>query len=176
MAGRWSEADHGRFLESLRCDVILLTEVNERVTVDGYTLHLSTAEMARRRSGRGCGPNNPWTVGSHADKTAATLKALERRLTAKDLVWGGDWNHALEGREYAGSKAGRAHLLNVVTRLRLSVATADLPHPIEGLLSIDHIATPLDLPVRAEHVIATADGRRLSDHDAYVVELDCSSL
>lgn len=32
-------------------------------------------------------------------------------------VWGGNWNQALKGREYPGSKAGREHLLTALAGL-----------------------------------------------------------
>ena len=56
--------------------------------------------------------------------------------------------------------------------LGLVVPTAELPHPIEGLLSIDHIAVPQGTAATARQVAATHEGRRLSDHDAYVVDGD----
>ena len=85
------------------------------------------------------------------------------------LVWGGDWNHALSGREYAGSLGGRKVVLDAVDQLDLSVPTADLPHPIDGLLSIDHVAVPRGTATTASRLPAERDGTRLSDHDAYVV-------
>ena len=48
--------------------------------------------------------------------------------------------------------------------------TAELPHAIEGLLSIDHVAVPAGSNVVARRVVAACDGKRLSDHDAYVVD------
>lgn len=86
------------------------------------------------------------------------------------MVWGGDWNHALHGPEYAGSRGGRSHIENAVSQLELQVPTQRLPHRIEGLLSIDHIAVPTGALVQAaERVAAATDDGRLSDHDAYVV-------
>ncbi len=104
--------------------------------------------------------------------TIASLGHIEPSLTAAGcpVVWGGDWNHAMTGREYAGSIEGRSAIGALVTTLGLTVTTADAPHRIEGLLSIDHIAVPatwVSGPCR--RVVAEAEGRRLSDHDAYVV-------
>jgi len=54
----------------------------------------------------------------------------------------------------------------------LQVPTADLPHQLDGLHSIDHIAVPGTWRVlSAERASATYQGRRLSDHHAYVVEV-----
>ncbi len=50
----------------------------------------------------------PWVGDRHVDKTTHAIDDLMLRLrTYPRLVWGGDWNHALTGREYAGSIGGR---------------------------------------------------------------------
>ena len=89
-------------------------------------------------------------------------------------MWGGDWNHALTGKEYAGSIGGRRFILGAVDDLGLEVPTAELPHAIDGLLSIDHVAVPRAWSSSASRISAELDGRRLSDHDAYVVEVEGS--
>ncbi len=120
---------------------------------------------------RGCQSRAPWVGAKHADKTAQTVDDLLLHLRPADvLVWGGDWNHALSGKEYAGSLSGRKLVLDGVDQLDLSVLTADLPHPIDGLLSIDHIAVPRGTATSASRIPAEHDGKRLSDHDAYMVE------
>lgn len=113
-----------------------------------------------------------WTGDGHAAKTQHAVDDLLLRIGASQrLVWGGDWNHALSGRETAGSKAGRTAILGAVAALGLDVPTADLPHALGGLLSIDHVAVPAGTASGARRVVAEAAGRRLSDHDAYVVEV-----
>ena len=87
-------------------------------------------------------------------------------------MWGGDWNHALRGHEYAGSKAGRDAIVDALGQLELVAPTTDLPHALDGLLSIDHVAVPLGVTATASHVVAEHAGARLSDHDAYVVDAD----
>ena len=52
------------------------------------------------------------------------------------------------------------------------VRTTELPHPIKGLLSIDHIAVPAGTAATARRMEAAHEGKRLSDHDAYVVDTD----
>ena len=119
---------------------------------------------------RNCGTRVPWTGSTTAEKTADAVTAVERAAPA---VWGGDWNHAMSGREWSGSVAGRQSILASVDRLGLQVPTADAPHQIDGLLSIDHLAVPMSWPVvGVEHHRAFVDGQRISDHDAYVVEVD----
>lgn len=56
---------------------------------------------------RNCG-TTPWGEGTTTEKTSRALEQLIAALPVGALVWGGDWNHALEGREYAGSLGGRA--------------------------------------------------------------------
>ncbi|MET1058843.1 MAG: endonuclease/exonuclease/phosphatase family protein [Nocardioides sp.] len=208
LAGRWTD-DHRAFLLGLECDVLLLTEVSERLELAGHHLHLSVQLMAARRRWaavlsrteltplrdphpasamaivegttycssilpwKGAPSTPPWVGPRHVDKTEHSVKALVARLPARDLVWGGDWNHALEGREYAGSKGGRQHVLRALDGLGLKVPTTPLPHRIGGLLTIDHIAVARAATVvSATRYVAEADGKRLSDHDAYVVETD----
>jgi hypothetical protein len=117
---------------------------------------------------QGSGRDLTWPGEGHSGMTEEALVELLRNLPTVDLVWGGDWNHALSGIEMAGSKRGRDHVIAAVDRLRLNVPTADLSHWIDGHLSIDHIAVPADREViSAERIVA----KGLSDHDCYVVEL-----
>ena len=117
---------------------------------------------------RSCGDRAPWATGNHATKTTAAIEELNRHWPRRPLIWGGDWNHALSGREYAGSVAGRGALLATLHRHGLSVPTDRLAHRIEGLLSIDHISLgPAFLACAAERLPASG----LSDHDAYVIDL-----
>ena len=120
---------------------------------------------------RGCGPADPWIDGSHGERTGHALSQLAVSLLPGPLVWGGDWNHALSVGEHAGSKAGRAHIAALVLARDMCVPTAALPHRIPGLLSIDHIAIPREWRATARRVHAEANGARLSDHDAYIVDV-----
>jgi hypothetical protein len=211
LAGRWS-AHHADLLLAADCDLWLLTEVSERTTLPGYTLHVSTTEMARKRRWAGVASRlplwpepdphpasaraqvgsftcvssvlpwrsatkEPWVGDRHADRTDHAVATLTEPLKITDrLVWGGDWNHALTGREYAGSQGGRRAIEQALDRLRLDVPTAELPHRIDGLRSIDHVAVPQGWSKDATRLIAEQehDGKRLSDHDAYVVEVEIS--
>ncbi len=119
---------------------------------------------------RTCGAAHPWVGKRHSQRTAAAVESLKPALEKhRRLVWGGDWNHAMKGREYAGSVAGRASIQAAVDQLRLRVVTRDLPHRLEGGLTIDHVAIGPDFRVtKVDHL----DASGLSDHDAYVVSLD----
>lgn len=205
MEGRW-DAGHLALIETMDCDVLLLTEVSERVELPGHDVHLGRLLTSpKRRSAavasrlpmrplpdlhgasamadvdglrmcssilpwRSCGSREPWVGATTAGKTIAAVAAIE---LATPVVWGGDWNHALSGPEWAGSVAGRRSVLESVQRLGLHVPTALSPHQIEGLLSIDHIAVPKAWVVTAtQRHRALVGESRISDHDAYVVEAD----
>ncbi len=118
----------------------------------------------------GSGGEPPWSGDKHADRTRNAWDGLLANLPTANLVWGGDWNHSLCGREGAGSMGGRQYVLEAIARLGLCVPTSVLAHPIAGLRSIDHIGVPRHFAVdRVERIRAKVHG--LSDHDAYVVEV-----
>lgn len=111
--------------------------------------------------------------------TAAALVRLRAGLLARGypVVWGGDWNHALHGPERAGTTKGRESLGTLISELELKVPTERLPHVKPGLFSIDHIAVPTGWHVAdRRRVVAAADGKRLSDHDAYIVDCTRAAL
>lgn len=204
LQGRWDERHHG-LLEAMRCDVLLLTEVSEKVAIPGMEMHKTTGVMAPRRRWsavasrrrlqalddphgasamaeidgirfcssvlpwRSCGTREPWTGSTTEQKTTGAVARIE---AAAPVVWGGDWNHAMSGREWSGSLAGRRCIVDAVDRLGLQIPTAAAPHQIDGLLSIDHIAIPRTWTVLSvEHYSAFDNCARLSDHDAYVIEV-----
>lgn len=203
LQGRW-DARHLDQIAAMRCDVLLLTEVSERVQVPEMGLHVTRMLMALRRRWaavashhplraladphgatamaeidglafgssilpwRSCGTREPWTGSTTAEKTASATASIE---AAAPAVWGGD--HAMSGHEWSGSQRGRRSILEAVNRLGLQVPTASVPHQIDGLLSIDHIAIPASWTVLdLEHHLASSDGARISDHDSYVIEVD----
>lgn len=110
----------------------------------------------------------PWRGSNHSEMTGDALKTLLKKLPTSDLVWGGDWNHSLTGKEGAGSMGGREHVLEAIDRLGLNVPTTDLLHRNNESRSIDHIGIPLSWKVKSAKRI---DASGLSDHDAYVVEV-----
>lgn len=208
LAGRWDDRHLG-LIGEMDCDLLLLTEVSERVRLPAHHLHLGRGLMAPRRRWaavaareslvpeadphgasamaqwrgqlvcssilpwRSCGSRHPWVGNSTAERTVEAVGAIE---AAQPTIWGGDWNHALVGREWSGSIAVRNALLAAVARLGLEAATTEAPHQIDDLLSIDHIALPRDWEVaRPERLRALYAGVRISDHDAYVVEVTSQS-
>lgn len=116
---------------------------------------------------RSCGA--AWRGSNLAEKQTSTLSDLVRVIDAAS-VWGGDWNQALEGRDYVGTRNGRDEVLKLTEAKQLSVPTRSLSSATPGQRSIDHIAVPTGWDVNgAYRVAAETDGRRLSDHDAYIV-------
>lgn len=110
-----------------------------------------------------------------AGRTRVALDALRPLLLDEPArtVWGGDWNHALHDREYSGSIEGRTAIMALLAEAAMAAPTQHAPHALPGILSIDHIAVPAAWRHRpAERIVAEGpDGRRLSDHDAYVVDV-----
>lgn len=135
--------------------------------VDGTTFCSSILPWRSARS------EHPWAGGNHAAKTQSTLSELVPRLAEhRPLVWGGDWNHSLEGSELAGSMAGRRQVQEALASLGLRAETAGLPHRLPGVRSIDHIAIDRRLQGKAWAVSAVSRERRLSDHDAFVLDFE----
>lgn len=121
---------------------------------------------------RGSGGELPWTGATHAERTEAAISQLLTELPKVNLVWGGDWNHSLVGDEVAGSKGGRSALLKAIESLKLSVPTAELMHRNDICNAIDHIGVPKNWSIKSAERIP-AD--KLSDHDAYVIDVDVPS-
>ncbi|GAA4129751.1 hypothetical protein GCM10022215_42640 [Nocardioides fonticola] len=202
LAGRHGDA-HRSLIDQMRCDVLLLTEVSDRLDLSGWHVASTTEPMAPRRRWsaiasrepiaevnqphpasvagvidgvrfcssilpwRGCTPRDFWVGEKLIDKQIHAASAI---AAMRPQVWGGDWNQSFTGPETAGTIAGRRWLSEAIDRLHLQLPTADLPHRIEGISSIDHIAVPRAWSiVAAERVVAELEGRRLSDHDVYVV-------
>jgi hypothetical protein len=119
---------------------------------------------------RSCGGELPWVGADQASRTTAAVTAIE---AANPVIWGGDWNHELAGRIYAGSVDGRARILQALDILGLDVATARAPHRLPEATSIAHVGVPVFWSVDSlERVSAVVGGIELSDHDAYVVDIE----
>lgn len=121
---------------------------------------------------RSCG-RMPWGEGSMTQKTARAVGQLMQSLQTGLLIWGGDWNQAMTGPEHVGSLAGRAAIKQALASRQLQLATQDRPHREPGLHTIDHIAIPNDAQLLdATRVVGQGvSGDRLSDHDAYIIEI-----
>ncbi|HEY6378982.1 MAG TPA: endonuclease/exonuclease/phosphatase family protein [Candidatus Dormibacteraeota bacterium] len=128
-------------------------------------------------------PYLPTGVGGHHAGTALFLHVLKQQVREiemvrmhrpdRHLVFAGDFNQALDGPLSGGSRDGQVALRSALGRLRLVAATADQPHSLPGMKSIDHICVPSSWVVRAVTTIQPRNsaGRPISDHACYVVDL-----
>lgn len=116
-----------------------------------------------------------WPGKGTAERTGFALQELTKSL-AKDTVWGGDWNNALEGPYTGSSKGARALILREARHHDLQVPTKVLPHRLAGLRSIDHIPVPGSWTAESlRRVPGLVDDSPLSDHDIYVVDVETAS-
>lgn len=125
-----------------------------------------------------------WPYGdgeSFAKRCARTLDAhaaeIGKASKGLPIIWGGDFNQALSGRERVGSDVGRGALLDAFTKLGLRAVTVEAngQHPHQR--SIDHIAIPTTWGSRAVHVQRPqSDTRLLSDHPSYVVSVERAAV
>lgn len=200
LEGKWSPG-HAQVLDSLACDVLLLTECRRDIDLPGYEFTWTASDMQPGRAWaavgsriglitapdphpasatavirdiRFCSSVLPWgSAGRYlafpgANITEMTTEALDGVVKARPGVWGGDWNHSLMGREYVGSLRGRAAIIGALDELRLQVPTAGLTARHDGQFSIDHVAIPTSASGSALGIRVAS---RLSDHDAYVLEV-----
>ena len=101
-----------------------------------------------------------------------TERIREERRPGEPVVWGGDFNQGLIGRDYVGTLTGRAALLDTFASFDLIVPTMHLSALIETHPAIDHIAIPSQChsPVAAQIHRPERDGKYLSDHALYLVQ------
>jgi hypothetical protein len=119
-------------------------------------------------------PPTPWVGETVGQMVQAAIDTLMNALPRSGFVWGGDWNQNLVGGwEHVGSRDGRAVLELALQSLNLQVPTAELAHGVfDGSHAIDHIAVPSTWLVQTAVLVkAELAGKRLSDHDAYVVDV-----
>jgi hypothetical protein len=111
----------------------------------------------------------PWTGTTFTARTVRCLEDLRPFLAGRPrLVWGGDWNHTLQGSLAGQTRAGRDLLEGMLDELGLDAPTRGQPRGTLPMCSIDHIAAA-GPALSVEHHSAAVAGRRLSDHDLYVV-------
>ena len=119
---------------------------------------------------RSCGAS--WEGSTLAEKMSVVLSALREHVDEATL-WGGDWNQALEGRDYVGSADGRKEILALLTGCTARCADGHSGSCGErASLHRPHRRSPSDWDVTGvQRLEAAVEGHRLSDHDAYVVEV-----
>jgi Endonuclease/Exonuclease/phosphatase family len=121
-----------------------------------------------------------WPAGDgdvFAERCANTLDAHAAEICEArcglPVVWGGDFNRALSGRDFVGSDVGRDALCTAFANLGLRAVTGEAAGQVLPHQSIDHIAIPRvwnsgDVEVQRPEF----DGRPLSDHPSYVVSVE----
>ncbi len=88
------------------------------------------------------------------------------------LVWGGDFNQGLAGREHVGSLSGRGRLLSTFDGLGLAPVTGNAAGRRASEHAVDHVAVPDGWALERLAVERPRqDGAELSDHPAYQVTL-----
>jgi len=108
---------------------------------------------------------------TQAEQTERCLDELEPWLAGQPsgLVWGGDWNHPLNGSLSGFTRRGHDRIATAVARLGLTAHTAEswAQETQRGRhRSIDHIASRHE-----QQPARSVEGRPFSTHDAYVVDL-----
>ena len=98
---------------------------------------------------------------TQGERTAKAVDALVD-IAKSPFVWGGDFNHALEGPEVAGSKDGTARILALLQACGSTARTVGLAHRLPGALTIDHVAVPVGWGLQS---VSRHDATGLSDHD-----------
>jgi hypothetical protein len=98
---------------------------------------------------------------------------MRKRWSDHTLIWAGDFNQTLSGPNYGGSKQGRQLLSDALEELDLVAWNQGSSHAKPAMHAIDLICNPADrtLPRRVEHLKPELDGRVLSDHAGYLVEI-----
>lgn len=105
------------------------------------------------------------------DHTVGRIR--QHRRVGEPVIWGGDFNQALSGRDYVGTSSGRERLREAFESLDLQAPTDGLPAHIDIHPAIDHIAIPKDWIVKVPPSLARPEHatKRLSDHALYRVEV-----
>jgi len=109
---------------------------------------------------------------SQGERTRVAVEAIALGWPSGTVVWGGDWNHELLGPISAGSKIGQEAILRLVRDREMQAPTSVLGSE-HGAGSVNHIAVPDSWTVMSvERHVASSGGKRLSDHDAYVIQVE----
>jgi len=106
------------------------------------------------------------------DQQVAMIRELAPKESGKPVIWAGDFNQTLVGPLWGGSELRREKLQAALAELGLEAWNRCAPHALAEMLTIDLICGPAGIAVRGSKTIDnTRDGRVLSDHAGYVVDL-----
>ena len=102
----------------------------------------------------------------------ADLMRFRVRFPDRMIIWAGDFNQSLVGRNLTGSKSGREQLSSALKHLDLVAWNSNAPHSRTDMCAIDLVCGPdVDRIPRIELIPTHQEGRKLSDHMGYVVQL-----
>jgi len=100
------------------------------------------------------------------------IEGMRSQLPDHTLIWAGDFNQTLSGPNYGGSKRGRQLLAEALAELDLVAWNQESAHAKPTMHAIDLICGPSGRrPRRVERFEPRVDGRVLSDHAGYLVEV-----
>lgn len=104
---------------------------------------------------------------------AHDVAVLQAYHPSSTVIWAGDFNQTLAGAYVVGAKANRQALSSELDRLGLAAWNAEAPHLKDGACTIDLICGPAQLEAMChEPYRPRLNGKALSDHAGYVVEVD----
>jgi endonuclease/exonuclease/phosphatase family metal-dependent hydrolase len=102
----------------------------------------------------------------------ADLEDLRSHHPRAVLIWAGDFNQSLDGPNLVGSRSGRLLLRSALDHLGFTAWNQNEHHANAELVAIDLICGPRDLCIiRVDRIDPFQNGRQLSDHAGYVVDI-----
>jgi hypothetical protein len=150
-----------------------------RVEVDGRDVLVACSVLPWR------GAERYWSDlpdGQVAQFDSVLQNHVERIRTERredePLIWGGDFNQALQRPVYGGTVEGMTALQSAFESLGLLALTADAEHRNGHMRSIDHLAVSEQFTAGPAdtHRLSWSDGRDLSDHAAYTADVELAGL
>ncbi|MGB8196600.1 MAG: hypothetical protein WCF25_06310 [Acidimicrobiales bacterium] len=103
------------------------------------------------------------------EEQMADMAALQSAYPENHLIWAGDFNQTLVGHPL--NKDASEMLRRAIEKLGLKAMNADAPHLKEGMNAIDLICVEATWSCVSVETYPKSDGRALSDHRWYVVEV-----
>ena len=102
----------------------------------------------------------------------ADIGQLRQQFPKHVVIWAGDFNQTLSGRNQGGSAAKREALLRAIDKLGLKAWNAGAAHAADGLHAIDLICGPREVAInRQGRIDPVLDGVTMTDHAGYWVEI-----
>ena len=101
------------------------------------------------------------------------IESLQSNFGRDNVFWAGDFNHPLVGPLQGFSRHARDGILDALAGLGMVAVNQDSSHSKPGVCAIDLICGPMGLSYGPPtSSMPSHEGRPLSDHRAYVVEVN----